>query len=66
MRNVKLKDIEKALEDNGWYIARTSGGHKVYKHPTKPGIVTITSSKKGDITSWLLREIEKQSGLKFK
>jgi len=35
-------DARRALEHNGWYIARSSrGSHVQLRHPDKPGRVTI-------------------------
>jgi predicted RNA binding protein YcfA (HicA-like mRNA interferase family) len=38
---VKVRDITKLLEADGWVIVRQRGSHRQYKHPTKPGLVTI-------------------------
>jgi predicted RNA binding protein YcfA (HicA-like mRNA interferase family) len=38
---VKFREVIKLIETDGWYLARTRGSHRHYKHPTKPGIVTI-------------------------
>lgn len=65
MRNVKVSVIMKMLEDDGWYLATIKGDHRQYKHPTKPGKVTVNAKPSSDICSWLLKSIEKQSGLKF-
>ena len=35
------KDLVKAVEADGWYLARQTGGHQQFKHPTKKGLVTI-------------------------
>jgi predicted RNase H-like HicB family nuclease/predicted RNA binding protein YcfA (HicA-like mRNA interferase family) len=29
------------LESHGWYLARTKGSHRQFKHPTQPGTVTV-------------------------
>jgi len=38
---VKVREAIKLIEKDGWYLARARGSHRHYKHPTKPGIVTI-------------------------
>ncbi|WP_325315480.1 type II toxin-antitoxin system HicA family toxin [Microcoleus sp. PH2017_28_MFU_U_A] len=35
---IKVRDIIKQLEADGWYLARTRGSHRQYKHPTKSGL----------------------------
>jgi len=38
---MKVRDIIKMLEKDGWYRVKAKGGHRQYKHPTKPRRVTI-------------------------
>jgi len=38
---MKVRDVIKLIEEDGWYLARTKGDHKQYKHPFKTGLVTI-------------------------
>jgi predicted RNA binding protein YcfA (HicA-like mRNA interferase family) len=59
------RDVIKAIEADGWVLARTNGSHHHYKHPTKPGIVTVPHPKR-DIPIGTLRSIEKQSGLSLR
>ena len=35
------KDMERILLADGWYKDSQKGSHRHYKHPTKPGKVTI-------------------------
>lgn len=60
------RDIEKKLLQDGWVEVkpRTPGSHRHYRHPTKPGKVTVKQGQK-DIPITTLKSIEKQSGLKF-
>lgn len=51
------------IEKDGWYLAATRGSHKQFKHPEKPGRVTIPDPKK-DIPAGTLNSIMKQAGLK--
>lgn len=39
--DVKVRDIAKQLEDDGWSVVRQRGSHRQFKHPTKPGLVTV-------------------------
>jgi len=38
---MKVKEIIRLIENDGWQLARTKGSHRQYKHPTKRGLVTI-------------------------
>jgi predicted RNA binding protein YcfA (HicA-like mRNA interferase family) len=53
--------IQKLVAD-GWAEVRQSGSHKQFKHPTKPGLVTVPSPKK-DIPKGTLRSIARQAGI---
>lgn len=58
-----VREVIKRLEADGWYIVATRGSHIQYKHPTKPGRVTVANHK-GDIPPGTLASIMKQAGLK--
>lgn len=60
------REVERRLKDDGWYrIKLTSGsGHRQYKHPTKPGKVTVPFHSK-EVNKWTLKSIEEQSGVKM-
>ena len=51
----------KRLEAEGWFLARVKGSHHQFKHPSKPGLVTIKHPD-SDIPAGTLRSIEKQAG----
>ena len=44
---MKVRDVIKMLEEGGWYLDRTRGSHRQFKHPVKPGLVTVPG-KPGD------------------
>lgn len=56
------REVIKALEADGWILARVKGSHHHYKHPVKPGIVTVPHPKK-DLPQGTLKSIWKQAGL---
>ena len=60
---MKIRDIIRMLEAQGWYLARTRGSHRQYKHPTKKGRVTVAGSGSADLGPRTLRSILKQLGL---
>jgi predicted RNA binding protein YcfA (HicA-like mRNA interferase family) len=38
---MKVRDVIKMLEQDGWYLDRTPGSHRQFKHPLKRGLVTV-------------------------
>ena len=38
---ITVRDMIRRLEADGWRWERTRGSHRVYSHPTKPGIVVV-------------------------
>lgn len=50
------------IQQDGWYIVRTTGSHHQFKHPSKPGLVTIPHPKK-DLPTKTVKSILKQAGL---
>jgi len=63
---VKIRDIIKMIEDDGWYIVATRGSHRQYKHPTKLGRVTIAGHPNHNVAAGTLNSILKQAKLKEK
>jgi len=61
---VKVRDVLKLLEDDGWYLIRTKGSHRQYKHPTKTGLVTVPGKPGDDLAPGTLNSVFKQGGLK--
>ena len=65
MKSYSSKGVIQILEQNGWYEIACEGSHHQFKHPTKPGKVTVKHPQK-DIPIKTLKRIEQQSGIKFK
>jgi predicted RNA binding protein YcfA (HicA-like mRNA interferase family) len=61
---MKVRDVLRLLEDDGWYLVRTRGSHRQYKHPTKTGLVTLPGKPGDDLAPGTLNSIFKQAGLK--
>jgi predicted RNA binding protein YcfA (HicA-like mRNA interferase family) len=61
---MKIRDVIKLVEAEGWIVARTRGSHRQYKHPSKPGLVTIAGKTSDDLAPGTLNSIFKQAGLK--
>ena len=61
---MKVRDILRRIADDGWYQIRQRGSHRQFKHPTKPGLVTVVGKPGDDLAVGTLNSILKQSGLK--
>jgi predicted RNA binding protein YcfA (HicA-like mRNA interferase family) len=61
---MKIRNIIKLLKADGWYLVASNGSHQQYKHPTKPGRVTITGHPGDDLAEGTLNSILKQAQLK--
>ena len=61
---MKVRDIIKMLESDGWYLVAQRGSHRQYKHPTKHGRVTIAGKMNDDLAPGTLNSILKQAKLK--
>jgi predicted RNA binding protein YcfA (HicA-like mRNA interferase family) len=59
---VKSTDIIKQIKADGWHLVHVVGSHHQFKHPTKPGKVTVPHPKK-DLPLATARSILKQAGL---
>lgn len=57
------RELEKKITAGGWVFKNQIGSHKHFKHPTKPGKVTIPQHK-GDLDIGTVNSIKKQAGLK--
>lgn len=64
MKSYSSRDVLKLLLEDGWVEINCMGDHHQFKHPTKPGKVTLRHPVK-DLGIRDLKSIEKQSGLKF-
>jgi len=62
----KVRDIIRLIEQDGWFIVRTKGSHRQYKHPAKPGRVTIAGKPGHELAPGTLNSILKQADLKEK
>lgn len=61
---MKIRDIIKMLEKDGWYLLRVKGSHRQYKHATKPGLVTVAGHPGSDLAPGTLNSVLKQGGFK--
>jgi predicted RNA binding protein YcfA (HicA-like mRNA interferase family) len=61
---MKVREILQMLQEDGWSLVTTRGSHRQFKHPAKPGRVTVAGKPSDDLAPGTLNSILKQSGLK--
>ncbi len=61
---MKVRKVIKMIEKDGWFLARTRGSHRQYKHAVKKGLVTIAGKPGDELAPGTLNSILKQAGLK--
>ncbi|MEH2239987.1 type II toxin-antitoxin system HicA family toxin [Nostoc sp.] len=60
---MKVREVIKRLEADGWYLARTKASHRQFKHPDKPGTVTVAGKPNVDVPIGTLKNIWRQAQL---
>ena len=61
---MKVSEILRMLQEDGWYLVATRGSHRQFKHSAKSGRVTVPGKAADDLAPGTLNSILKQSGLK--
>ena len=61
---MKVSEILRMLQEDGWFLVATRGSHRQFKHSAKPGRVTVPGKTADDLAPGTLNSILKQSGLK--
>lgn len=62
---MKVIELLKLIEKDGWYLTRQKGSHRQFKHPRKAGLVTIAGHKMSDeVAKGTLNSVLKQAGIK--
>ncbi|HLK09942.1 MAG TPA: type II toxin-antitoxin system HicA family toxin [Candidatus Binatia bacterium] len=61
---MKVRDVISLIESDGWIQVRTKGSHRQFRHPTKPGLVTVAGKPSVDLPAGTLNSVLKQAGLK--
>jgi len=61
---MKIKDVIKLIEQDGWFVVAQRGSHRQFKHKTKKGRVTVAGKPSDDIAKGTLNSILKQAQLK--
>lgn len=63
MLMMKVRDVIKLLREDGWFLAAQSGSHRQFKHPKKPGRVTVAGDAGHELAAGTLNSIKKQAGI---
>ena len=58
-----VREIIKQIEADGWYLARQRSSHRQYKHPTKPGLVTVAGHPPKVLAPKTVKSSLRQAGL---
>ncbi|NNF67269.1 MAG: type II toxin-antitoxin system HicA family toxin [Gammaproteobacteria bacterium] len=61
---MKVRQVIRLIASDGWRLHRTRGSHRQFRHPTKPGTVTVAGQLRKDVPPGTLNSILKQAGLK--
>ena len=60
----KVRDLSRIIKADGWRLIAQKGSHRQFKHPTKPGRVTISGHRENDdVSPDLEKSILTQAGL---
>jgi predicted RNA binding protein YcfA (HicA-like mRNA interferase family) len=62
--DVKVRDVIRLIEADGWRFERQRGSHRIYRHPEKPGTVTVAGHRGKDLPIGTLENIIWQAKLK--
>ena len=61
---MKVKEVIKLIEQDGWFMVRMNGSHRQFKHIYKQGVVTIAGKLNNDLAKGTFQSILFQAGLK--
>ncbi len=61
---MKVRDLIKLIQNDGWFLVRTRGSHRQFHHATKPGTVTVPAAANDDLPKKTQHSILKQAGLR--
>jgi predicted RNA binding protein YcfA (HicA-like mRNA interferase family) len=58
----KVRDVIRRLEREGWYLFKQRGSHRQFKHPDRPGKVTVPGHLNDELQEGTWRSIQRQAG----
>jgi predicted RNA binding protein YcfA (HicA-like mRNA interferase family) len=59
-----VREVLRRLEREGWYLVEQEGSHRHFKHPGKPGKVTVAGHPSDEIAPGTWSSIQRQAGWK--
>ena len=62
---MKVREVIRLLEDDGWALVSQEGSHRQFKHATKLGRVTVSGNLGDDMPKGTLASVKRQAGLKI-
>ncbi len=62
---MKVRELVKLLESQGWILDRTRGSHRQFKHPASPRVITVPGNEGRELAPGTLNDILKKAGLKI-
>jgi predicted RNA binding protein YcfA (HicA-like mRNA interferase family) len=64
MATPKVREAIRRLIEDGWYLVNVEGSHRQFKHPSKPGKVTVSGEESIQLSRAMWDSIQKQAGWK--
>ena len=61
---MKVREVIRMLQDDGWRLVVTKGSHRQFTHPTKLGRVTVSGQLGDDMPKGTLASVKRQAGLR--
>ena len=61
---MKVREIIKLIQHDGWFEVRVRGSHRQFHHPSKRGTVTVAGGADDDLPKKTHSSILKQAGLR--
>jgi predicted RNA binding protein YcfA (HicA-like mRNA interferase family) len=62
---MKVREVIRILEQDGWLQIACRGSHRQFKHPVKPGKVTVPGNLNDDVKIGTLKSILRQAGIEL-
>jgi predicted RNA binding protein YcfA (HicA-like mRNA interferase family) len=60
---MKVREVIRLLDKDGWVQVTQRGSHRQFKHPSKPGKVTVAGHLSEDVPAGTLKSIFRQAGM---
>ncbi len=62
---MKVRELLRLLEANGWSIARQKGSHSQLRHGSNPNLITVAGKDGADLRTGTLNDILRKAGLEI-